>query len=292
MPARPCGPRLALPEWTTRSARGPESRAGAASTLRYCSRKPYLRFPCTPFSCLCSPPVPYAWQDQMSRSSPVPCAISKLLVVANLRQCYNGLTCRKCAFICLVVLNAALLVLWTTTPSSVILHTRATIPAAVLTLVSSLGLALLSWLSHERSVRPSFVLSTYLFVSVLLDTARARTLWMIGPHQTIPAVFTCTLALRAVMILLESTEKRRILVPQHKGYSKEVTSGTFNRSVFFWLTSLFVNGYRNILRLDDLYPLDPKLASGPLYNKLADAWDKGRERTSRPPAAKTICPAD
>ncbi|CCF44599.1 ABC transporter [Colletotrichum higginsianum] len=186
---------------------------------------------------------------------------------------------KACAFICLVVLNAALLVLWTTTPPSVILHTRATIPAAVLTLVASLGLALLSWLSHERSVRPSFVLSTYLFVSVLLDTARARTLWMIGPHQTIPAVFTCTLALRAVMILLESTEKRRILVPQHKGYSKEVTSGTFNRSVFFWLTSLFVNGYRNILRLDDLYPLDPKLASGPLYNKLADAWDKVPNKT-------------
>ncbi|KAI8221422.1 ABC transporter atnG [Colletotrichum sp. SAR 10_99] len=142
---------------------------------------------------------------------------------------------------------------------------------AVLGLLASLGVGLLSWLEHDRSVRPSFVLSTYLFLSVLLDTARARTLWMLGPNQTIPAIFTCTLALRAVMILLESTEKRRILVPQHKGYSKEVTSGTFNRSVFFWLTSLFIDGYRNILKLEDLYPLDPKLASEPLYKKLADA---------------------
>ncbi|KXH25809.1 ABC transporter [Colletotrichum simmondsii] len=81
------------------------------------------------------------------------------------------------------------------------------------------------------------------------------------------------------MILLESTEKRRILVPEHKGYSKEVTSGTFNRSVFFWLTSLFINGYRNILQLDDLYPLDPKLASEPLYRKLADAWDQVPDKT-------------
>uniref|UniRef100_L2GAL4 ABC multidrug transporter n=1 Tax=Colletotrichum fructicola (strain Nara gc5) TaxID=1213859 RepID=L2GAL4_COLFN len=102
---------------------------------------------------------------------------------------------------------------------------------------------------------------------------------MLGPNQTIPAIFTCTLALRAVMILLESTEKRRILVPQHKGYSKEVTSGTFNRSVFFWLTSLFINGYRNILKLEDLYPLDPKLASEPLYKKLADAWDQVPDKT-------------
>ncbi|KAI8314010.1 ABC transporter atnG [Colletotrichum sp. SAR11_59] len=177
----------------------------------------------------------------------------------------------KCASVCLVALNLALLVFWATTSSAAITHTRATIPAAVLGLLASLGVGLLSWLEHDRSVRPSFVLSTYLFLSVLLDTARARTLWMLGPNQTIPAIFTCTLALRAVMILLESTEKRRILVPQHKGYSKEVTSGTFNRSVFFWLTSLFINGYRNILKLEDLYPLDPKLASEPLYKKLADA---------------------
>ncbi|KAI8257462.1 ABC transporter [Colletotrichum sp. SAR 10_77] len=150
---------------------------------------------------------------------------------------------------------------------------------AVLGLLASLAVSLLSWLEHDRSVRPSFVLSTYLFLSVLLDTARARTLWMLGPNQTIPAIFTCTLALRAVMILLESTEKRRILVPQHKGYSKEVTSGTFNRSVFFWLTSLFINGYRNILKLEDLYPLDPKLASEPLYKKLAHAWDQVPDKT-------------
>ncbi|KAK1634372.1 ABC transporter [Colletotrichum phormii] len=183
------------------------------------------------------------------------------------------------ASISLVALNLALLVLWTTTPSTTITHTRATIPTATLSLITSIGLGLLSWLAHQRSVRPSFVLSTYLFLSILFDTARARTLWMLGSHQTIPAVFTCTLAVRAVMILLESTEKRRILVSQHKGYSKEVTSGTFNRSVFFWLTSLFINGYRNILRLDDLYPLDPKLASEPLYRKLADAWDQVPDKT-------------
>ncbi|KAL0782331.1 hypothetical protein CaCOL14_000237 [Colletotrichum acutatum] len=183
------------------------------------------------------------------------------------------------ASISLAALNFALLILWITAPSTTITHTRATIPTAILSLIASIGLGLLSWLAHQRSVRPSFVLSIYLFLSILFDTARARTLWMLGPHQTIPAIFTCTLAVRAVMILLESTEKRRILVPEHRGYSKEVTSGTFNRSVFFWLTSLFINGYRNILHLDDLYPLDPKLASEPLYRKLADAWDQVPDKT-------------
>ncbi|KAK1450990.1 ABC transporter [Colletotrichum cuscutae] len=183
------------------------------------------------------------------------------------------------ASISLAALNFVLLILWVTTPSTTITHTRATIPTAILSLIASIELGLLSWLAHQRSVRPSFVLSVYLFLSILFDTARARTLWMLGPHQTIPAIFTCTLAVRAVMILLESTEKRRILVPEHKGYSKEVTSGTFNRSVFFWLMSLFINGYRNILQLDDLYPLDPKLASEPLYRRLAGAWDQVPDKT-------------
>ncbi|TDZ58384.1 ABC transporter atnG [Colletotrichum trifolii] len=201
-------------------------------------------------------------------------ARSDVKVVASIHR-----PLKACASICLVVLNLALLALWATASSGDITHTRATIPTTVLTLMASVGFGLLSWLEHDRSVRPSFVLSTYLFLSILLDIARARTLWMLGRNQTIPAIFTCTLAVRAIMILLESTEKRRILVPHLKGYSKEVTSGTFNRSVFFWLSSLFINGYRNILKLDDLYPLDPKLASQPLYEKLAAAWDKVPDKT-------------
>ncbi|KAK1991746.1 P-loop containing nucleoside triphosphate hydrolase protein [Colletotrichum falcatum] len=150
----------------------------------------------------------------------------------------GGIRCS--ASICLVALNAALLVLWVVTPSDVSPRTRATIPTAVLSLIASFGVGLLSPLSPELSLRPSFVLSTYLFLSVLLNTARARTLWMLGSKRTIPA-------------------KRRILVLRHRGYSKEFTSGTFGRSIFFWMTSLFVNGYRNTLRLDDLCPLVPKL---------------------------------
>ncbi|KAF6834099.1 ABC multidrug transporter [Colletotrichum musicola] len=198
-------------------------------------------------------------------------AKSEVKVVASIHR-----PLKACAAACLVALNLALLVLWATTS---ITNTRATIPTAVLGLLASLAFCLLSWLEHDRSVRPSFVLSTYLSLSVLLDTARARTLWMLAPDRTIPAVLTCALALRAAMIVIESTEKRRILVPEHKGYSREVTSGTFNRSVFFWLTSLFINGYRNILKLDDLYPLDPKLASEPLCRKLAEAWDNVPDKT-------------
>ncbi|KAL1619695.1 hypothetical protein SLS56_010027 [Neofusicoccum ribis] len=76
------------------------------------------------------------------------------------------------------------------------------------------------------------------------------------------------------MVVLESVEKRYILLPAHKDRSRDATSGTFSRSVFAWLTSLFVHGYRNILTLDDLHPLDKKLKSERLYKSFEQAWDR------------------
>ncbi|CAM1501184.1 Fc.00g103460.m01.CDS01 [Cosmosporella sp. VM-42] len=180
--------------------------------------------------------------------------------------------------ICLVALNASL-VACTSNGSTGQAHTRATIPTATLVFVTSLGLCLLSWLEHQRTLRPSFVLTTYLCLSVLFDTARARTLWMLGSSPTTQAIFTCTLALRAVLLVLESTEKRSILISDHTGCSKEATSGTLNRGVFFWLTPLFLKGHKNILTLEDLYPLDEKLRSEHLHKTLTDAWDKVPDKT-------------
>ena len=179
------------------------------------------------------------------------------------------------AAICLPVLNLALLILWSTKSSSTITHTRATIPTAALSFVATLGYCVLSWMEHTRSVRPSFIIDTYLFFSVMFDAARARTLWMLGPYTAIPILFTTTIALRCVMIILESTEKRSILLAPYNEYSRETISGTFSRSVFFWLSSLFLSGYQKVLSLKDLYPLDPGLYTEKLQEAFHASWEKG-----------------
>lgn len=125
------------------------------------------------------------------------------------------------------------------------------------------------------SIRPSFVLDIYLFLSIIFDVARARTLWLIGLDRTIPVIFTCSIALKSVMILLESTEKRTILKLQYKQYPLEATSGVFSRSIFWWLSSLFIQGYRNVLFLGDLFQLDRELYSESLYERLQFAWANG-----------------
>lgn len=94
------------------------------------------------------------------------------------------------------------------------------------------------------------------------------------------ALFIISIVLRAILLILESIEKRGILLPPHKTASPEVISGPLNRGAFFWLSTLFLRGYTHILKLEDLYPLDPKMHSQDLYETLKVAWDKIPDKTA------------
>jgi ATP-binding cassette, subfamily C (CFTR/MRP), member 1 len=78
------------------------------------------------------------------------------------------------------------------------------------------------------------------------------------------------------MIVLESSEKRSFLVHPYNKLSRENISGTYSRSIFFWLNSLFLSGYRKVLSIDDLYPLDPALETEKLQLPLQAAWENGK----------------
>ena len=133
----------------------------------------------------------------------------------------------------------------------------------------------LSYAEHVRAVRPSLILSTYLFVSLLLDAARARTLWLEPGGLATAAVFTAGLAVKFVNLVLEATEKRWILRPQYAAYPPEATSGIFNRCFFWWQNSLFRKGFSNTLVIDDLFVLDKHLNAEYLQVFLQSAWAKG-----------------
>ncbi|GJN68101.1 hypothetical protein PLICBS_002144 [Purpureocillium lilacinum] len=181
---------------------------------------------------------------------------------------------KKISSICFITLSAALVGLWAR--NSTITQTRASTPSAVLTFVLSLVYVLLSTIEHRLSLRPSSVLSFYLGLSVLFDIARTRTLFMLedATHSAIPPVFASSLALRVVMLLLESTEKRSLLLAKYDNAAPESVGGPYNLGVFYWLSTLFFTGYRKILEIGDLYPLDDELRSTGLAKKMSDAWRK------------------
>lgn len=141
-------------------------------------------------------------------------------------------------------------------------------------LVGALGFCLLSHLEHTRAVRPSSILNVYFFFTLIFDSARARTLWAI-PDNRVPAiVFTTTVALKSLILLLEATEKRGLLRPMYTQYPPETTGSVFNQNFFWWLNPLLINGFGKVLSVEKLFPIDDALGVDSAEEILNSRWNK------------------
>lgn len=149
----------------------------------------------------------------------------------------------------------------------------------------------LSYLEHGKSRRPSTVLSIYLFLTLLLDTARARTLWLtITSHAmgTNARIFTATVALKVAILLIESKQKTTWLHWDSEKHSPEESSGFFDLGMFTWLKRLFMAGYSSVLTMDNLYSLDDDLSSAKMHNRLSACRDHSVSGGSRFRLAKAL----
>ncbi|KAI8932966.1 hypothetical protein NX059_010435 [Plenodomus lindquistii] len=146
------------------------------------------------------------------------------------------------------------------------------IAASSLNLLSALLMIPLSVVDHSRSPRPSVLLSIYLSLTLLLDIAQARTLFLSSDGKselTYSSLFTAAVALKAIILLLEATTKTRWVRWNDKEHSPEETSSLFSLGVLFWLNKLFRLGHTKVLGIEDLYPLDINMDAKMLHEKFA-----------------------
>ncbi|EKJ79255.1 hypothetical protein FPSE_00566 [Fusarium pseudograminearum CS3096] len=138
----------------------------------------------------------------------------------------------------------------------------------VLGLVESIALITLIFVEHRNSRKPSKIIGGYLAITIILDIALVRTFW-IRSMWAIAAVFTCAFALKVTLLILEEWPK--VLVGENEKI-RETSSGVINRSVFWWLNSLFLQGYRGILETADLQNIDPKFDTDHVSKPLEERW--------------------
>ncbi|KAJ4130214.1 hypothetical protein NW768_007197 [Fusarium equiseti] len=158
-------------------------------------------------------------------------------------------------------------------PKAVVLWARSkliktAIVESVLGVAESLALALLILVEHKRSRKPSKLISGYLTVTVILDIALVRTFW-IRSMWTIAAVFTASFVLKIVLLILEEIPK-----PSTGEKIPETSSGVVNRSFFWWLNDLFLQGHRGILETKDLQAIDSKFDTDHVTELLEEQWEK------------------
>ncbi|KAF5978111.1 ABC transporter [Fusarium coicis] len=147
------------------------------------------------------------------------------------------------------------------------------ISAQALGLVVGMATAALSYYEHWYSRRPSMLLSIYLFLSLLLEIAHDRTLWL-NAYSSLEygfsSVFSTAVAIRTFSVWLES---RPLSKPpwgdSHVKETPDSTSGVYSLSSFMWLRGLLRLGYRKVLALSDL----PALHG----NMLGEVYDRFRK---------------
>jgi ATP-binding cassette, subfamily C (CFTR/MRP), member 1 len=171
----------------------------------------------------------------------------------------------------LAVLHLVLVVLWATLPSNSRLG-RVSVVAACVSFASSLMSCVLSRAEHAKSPRPSSLLSLFLTVSLLLDVALLRTLWLVPMSAAIPAVFTAAFALKAILVVLEGWSKAPYLVAGSGVHSPEVTAGLYARAVFAWVAPLLLTGFSKLLQPMDLFELDEDMGSAGLIDGFWRHW--------------------
>lgn len=155
-------------------------------------------------------------------------------------------------------------------------HGPTSIASAALQLVASKTLVALSYFEHERTLRPSTMISGYILVLLLVDSARMRTMALISASDKKSVTFAVSLALKLVNLFIESLTKSDFIGEETKSVSPEATSNIFMRSTFMWLRQLLLLGYTKIIKIGDLFELDSVMDSVQLARKFRGfALEKG-----------------
>ncbi|KAL2069425.1 hypothetical protein VTL71DRAFT_14104 [Oculimacula yallundae] len=174
--------------------------------------------------------------------------------------------------------QATVLVLYSADSS---IRSGVSIASASLTLANAVGLVILSYTEHTRSIRPSTVINVYLLLTLIFDVARTRTLFLNHAPVTLTAIFTCSTVLKGLTTVSEAIEKRAILLPPYRFASPEATSGIYSHAVFWWLNSLLKMGYGRVVRAEDMFPIDGEMKSEVLVERAQKTWDKARKNKGR-----------
>lgn len=172
-----------------------------------------------------------------------------------------------------LALNLVLL-LWWSKPN--VARTQATLATTALSLAAFIPFMWLSHWEHRRSLRPSTLLTVYLGLSTLFDLARVRTLFFFPAGSNIAFVFLASYCVKILILGLELTEKRQLVLGDWIAHGPEDTASAYRRALFLWLNHLFVRSYRSQLSLETLPKIDDDILSASDPVSLRSRWTDGR----------------
>ena len=143
-------------------------------------------------------------------------------------------------------------------------------------------------MEHIKAVRPSHLLQFFLLVLLLCNAVRLRTLFLMDYSTSLVTSASIHTFLTGFFLLLESLDKRALFNSQDdQRLSPEETVGLFGKRLFWYLNGFFQEGYRKVLKPDDLINVDADLASKHRDTLFQSVWTK-QDKFNKRPLLRTI----
>ncbi|KAJ5350728.1 hypothetical protein N7541_008455 [Penicillium brevicompactum] len=94
------------------------------------------------------------------------------------------------------------------------------------------------------------------------------------------AVYIAGLGLDLVKLALESVEQKPFIADEAQKLPKETTANVFNRSLFWWLNPLLLQGFKDVLEADKLLSIDERVNDASRGDLFARKWDAVQTKSS------------
>ena len=153
----------------------------------------------------------------------------------------------------------------------------------------------LSPLEHFKSRRPSILVCSFLFLTLIYDIARTPLLWWNtapspGHDVKFARLFTATVLIEFVFLVVESIRPSRWILVRggqdgdvggevdtaDQVRSPEETSNILSLGLYSWLNPLLWRGYHEPLTMRHLFPLDSSISVASFYPDYSKSFGKSQ----------------
>ncbi|OAA36504.1 ABC transporter, transmembrane domain, type 1 [Beauveria brongniartii RCEF 3172] len=176
----------------------------------------------------------------------------------------------------LAAIKAVLLAQWIQLRPSLPVGT-VSVAAATVSVADTGFLALLTGLSHMRSITPSKLIIIFTFFSVLLDSFRYRTILMVDELAPLTYTFAAGIAAKLVVFGLEAKSKRSVMVGDWSEMGAEETSSIVGQLFLWWVNPILQIGSASFLEPSDLPRLKPEQRARYLLPRMLQNWEKYKD---------------
>ncbi|KAJ6789065.1 hypothetical protein PWT90_00367 [Aphanocladium album] len=164
-------------------------------------------------------------------------------------------------------------------------RTDTTLPSVAVDLAAAVTIGIIVFVEHRHAMRGSAFVAVYLLVAIIFDIIRSRSFFYRPNLNALGALSVSSAVIRGALLVLEEIPKTKLFVDTslQRYLGAEATSGYWSRSFFLFLNPMFIYGFRNVLKLQDLKNIGPEFASKLLHPELKQKW-----QTRKIPAKRNL----